>query len=145
MPFLLFSKNSNLANINLSISGLVGGYILIGVLLLLLVIIWLLIRHIRKSTDVFVDNWKNEQRKSSGKSKITSLILLLTINFVSYSVSAQADSLQASPNDGTIAGLPNFLFYLILSLIVLEIIIILFLISQAKLLLNRKKDLESGN
>lgn len=144
MPLLSLSKNTQLFNVNLAVTGLLGGYILIGILLALLVIIWLLIRHIRKSTDVFVDNWKNEQRKNSG-SKVTGLILLLAMSLSGNTVFAQTDSLQTASDSGNIAGLPNFLFYLILSLIILEVVIILFLTSQTRLLLKKKKDLESGN
>lgn len=139
LPLILVAKNSLFLKINET----TGAYILISILVILLFVIWLLIRHIKKSTDYFVDNWKNEQRKSIDSSKLRSLFFLISTTIGSKCVFGNNDSLSILSNTSTTLGLPNFLFYLVISLIILEVVVIFFLLSQAKLLLNRKKDLEN--
>lgn len=143
LPTLVLAKNSLLNNINIVANGKLGAYILISLLLILLVVIWFLIRHIRKSTDFFVDNWKNEQRKNSGKKNIANFILFLVANIFTSKAFCNTDTSKNSANSGTIAGLPNFLFYLIICLIILEIVVILFLLFQTRLLQKKKKELEN--
>lgn len=143
LPSILFAKNPLLNSINLVANGKFGAYLLIGLLLILLAVIWVLIRHIRKSTDFFVDSWKNEQRKNSGKRNNANFILFLTAIIFSFEAFCNTDSSQNSATSGTIAGLPNFLFYLIICLIILEIVVILFLLFQTRLLQKKKKELEN--
>lgn len=143
LPSFVFAKNPLLNSINLLANGRFGAYLLISLLLILLVVIWFLIRHIRKSTDFFVDSWKNEQRKNSGKRNIANLILFLAANIFWFEAFCNTDSSQNTSSSGTIAGLPNFLFYLIICLIILEIVVILFLLFQTRLLQKKKKELEN--
>jgi len=101
-------------------------YLLVVIMVLLLVIIWFLSKLLESSADYFVEKWKNEQRKNLNQTQKSLMIgFFLLVGLSSYA----GNGILLAATD-LISGLPASLFYLMVSLLFVEFVVVIVLAWQ---------------
>lgn len=100
-------------------------YILVAVVVMFVFIIGFLSKLLENVSDYFVDKWKKDNRKESANTNKTLMLgFLMLASLQGFAGNgAQADS-------GLIGGIPYLLFYILVSIIILEFTVVLVLTWQ---------------
>lgn len=100
-------------------------YILVVIVVMFVFIIAFLSKLLENVSDYYVEKWKSDRRKESVASKKTMIVSL----FLLSSVASMAQG-TSSADTGIIGGLPSLLFYILVSIIILEFTVVMVLTWQ---------------
>lgn len=100
-------------------------YILVTVVVMFVFIIAFLSKLLENVSDYYVEKWKSDRRKESEMSKKSMIVILFLLSTVSSMAQGSTPS-----GSGIIGGIPSLLFYILVSIIILEFTVVMVLTWQ---------------